>query len=88
MKSTNAWPLIAVCGLNYMSNSPSSIDYLARRPEAFGFWKTCFSGNLVGIMMVWAWKYGRNFHAATVRARASFSTSGHRVSASSKDLLV
>ena len=88
MKSTSSWPLIAVYGLNWISNSPSSVDHLVRRPEASGFWKTYFNGNLVRIMMVWAWKYGLNFHDVTMRARASFSISGFCVSASRKDLLV
>ena len=46
-------------------------------PEVSGLCNICFIGCYVGILIVWAWKYGRSLPAIVTNARTSFSIFGY-----------
>ena len=73
MKSAKIFPLIDVLGLYLMSNSLNSIAHFTSLPKVSGLCNMCFIGSSVGILIVWAWKYGRSLLAVVTNARTRFS---------------
>ena len=78
MKFAKTCPLIAVLGLYLMSNSLSSMAHFMSLTEVSGLCSICFIGCSVGILMIWAWKYGRSLLAVVTNSRTSFSIFEYR----------
>ena len=63
MKSAKICPLIVVLSLYPMSKSLSSKAHFTSLRDISCLFNICFNGCSVGILIVWAWKYGRSLLA-------------------------
>ena len=77
MKSAKTCPFITVLGLYLMSNSLSSMAHFTSLPMVSGLCNIFFIGCYVGVLIMWAWKYGRSLLAMVTNARTSFSIFGY-----------
>ena len=88
MKSTTIYPFTAVRRRYCTSNSLSSIAHKAILPAASGLLIALFKRWSVRTTIVWAWKYGLSFRAATISAKANFSILEYLSSAPRNALLM
>ena len=73
IKLASAWALIAVWGQHLTSNFPNSIVHKTNHPAVSGLFIAFFIVWLVSSIIECAWKYGRNFRDAVIRAKTIFS---------------